>query len=423
MSVYYIDPHYGNDSANGLSASTAKQNYRKLSVQPGDTIAFKRGSFYRDTLDLIGGNAGAPVTYTAYGEGPLPTFCGSVDVSQIDCWEEIRPNIWRCRVVTPGDVGNFVFNDNECTAALRWEQEELCQQGDFWDSRFGEGHRTFKEGNGKNHTTPQELLLWSQENPALYYHHIEAVPYGPRMIGVLQSHLIVENIRIINSGVHGLAGYAGARDVVIRNCEFENIGGCPCIPEKKIRFGNAVEFWILAEDILIEHNTFRNVYDSCITHQGPGADTIPARNFICRHNRFDTYGMAAFEYRDQMPIASTFSENICMNAGCGFAMLGEELPRYSEIWPQPMGHHLFFWRIPRGSEGGSLDISGNTFGPAPVGAAIYSMISPDAEAQITLNHNRYTEGYSLLNRFAGQNFVSLDEYQKATGEDAESTVL
>lgn len=423
MSVYFIDPQNGSDLADGLSVLTAIQDYRKLSVQPGDTIAFKCGSFYRDNLMLVGGEAGAPVTYTSYGEGPLPTFCGSVDVSQAAYWTEIRPNIWRCSVSTPGEVGNFVFNDTECTAALRWEQNDLQQQGDFWDSRFGEGNKKFSSEIDQLRNKPQELLLWSQKNPALYYHHIEAIPYKDRILGILQSHLIIENLRIINSGVHGLAGYAGARDVTIRNCSFENIGGCPWSKEKKIRFGNAVEFWILAEDILIENNTFRNVYDSCITHQGPGSDTIPARNFICRGNRFDSYGMAAFEYRDQIPIASSFTDNVCMNAGCGFAMLGEELPRYSEIWPQPMGHHLFFWRIPHGSEGGSLDISRNTFGPAPVGAAVYSIISPEAEAQIKLNHNRYTEGYPLLNRLGGQNYTTLEEYQQATGQDTGSTVL
>ena len=423
MSVYYIDPHFGNDSADGLSAATAKRDYRKLSVVPGDTIAFKRGSFYRDTLDMIGGVAGIPVTYTAYGEGPLPVFCGSVDVSGADCWEEIRPHIWRCKICTPGDVGNFVFNDNECTAALCWTQEELCRQGDFWDSRFGAGNQ--QSGAEKQNQPADQglLLLWSQQNPAICYRHIEAVPYGPRIMGLLKSHLIIENIRIINSGVHGLGGYEGARDVTVRNCVFENIGGCTWNREMKIRFGNAVEFWIYAEDILIENNLFRNIYDSCVTHQGPGEETVPARNFICRNNRFDTYGMAAFEYRDQLPAASAFTGNICLNAGCGFAMLGEELPRYSEIWPQPMGHHLFFWRIDHGSPEGSLEISGNTFGPAPVGAAIYSIISPEAEAQIKLHHNRYQEGSPLLVRFGGRNFSSLDEYQKATGRDLDSTVL
>ena len=101
-------------------------------------------------------------------------------------------------------------------------------------------------------------------------------------------------------------------------------------------------------------------------------------------------------------------------------MLGEELPRRSEIWPQPMGHHIFLWRIPEATEGGSLDISDNEFGYAPVGAAIYSIISPEAEAQMTLDNNRYTKNTVLLNRFGGVDYNDLDAYKAATGKDKNS---
>ena len=130
--------------------------------------------------------------------------------------------------------------------------------------------------------------------------------------------------------------------------------------------------------------------------------------------------MAAFEYRDKLPINSSFTDNVCLNAGCGFAMLGEALPRKSEIWPQPMGHHIFMWRIPEASEGGSLVIKNNFFGSAPVGAAIYSIISPEAEAQVTIDNNRYTKNDVLLNRWGGENYNDLEAYKAATGNDKNS---
>ena len=68
-------------------------------------------------------------------------------------------------------------------------------------------------------------------------------------------------------------------------------------------------------------------------------------------------------------------------------MLGEDLPRNSEIWPLPMGHHIFLWRIDKPTEGGSLFIENNTFGSAPVGSAIYSLISDDAFKQIVIRGN------------------------------------
>ena len=136
---------------------------------------------------------------------------------------------------------------------------------------------------------------------------------------------------------------------------------------------------------------------------------------------FDTYGMAAFEYRDKLPIRSVFEKNICLNAGCGFAMLGETKPRSSEIWPQPMGHHIFLWRIPEPSDGGDLVIADNVFGSAPEGAAVYSIISPEAEEQITLKNNTYTPNDTLLVYFGGKSYTSLEQYQKEMGNDSGST--
>ena len=106
--------------------------------------------------------------------------------------------------------------------------------------------------------------------------------------------------------------------------------------------------------------------------------------------------MAAFEYRDKLPIDSIFEGNTCQNAGCGFAMLGEELPRRSEIWPQPMGHHIFLWRIDQATKGGGVRIANNHFGPAPVGSAIYSIITKEAEAQIVLENNMYGSDENYL---------------------------
>jgi hypothetical protein len=104
-------------------------------------------------------------------------------------------------------------------------------------------------------------------------------------------------------------------------------------------------------------------------------------------------------------------------------MLGEELPRRSEIWPQPMGHHIFMWRIDHATDGGRLEIRDNHFGPAPVGAAIYSIISPEAEAQVTLENNLYTENATLLNRFGGENFCDLDTYKARSGQDKNSRYI
>ena len=104
-------------------------------------------------------------------------------------------------------------------------------------------------------------------------------------------------------------------------------------------------------------------------------------------------------------------------------MLGETKPRSSEIWPEPMGHHIFLWRIPTSTDGGELTICNNLFGAAPEGAAIYSIISSEAEAQITLKNNKYTPSDTLLNHFGGHSYTKLEEYQAQTKKDEGSTYI
>ena len=73
MNTYYIDHVNGNDSLDGLSAETARQNYTDIDVQAGDKVLFKCGSFYRDKLHAL-----PHVSYGAYGEGDKPTIYGAL---------------------------------------------------------------------------------------------------------------------------------------------------------------------------------------------------------------------------------------------------------------------------------------------------------------------------------------------------------
>ena len=414
MPVYYIDNLNGHDTNDGLSPENAKKDHTIIDVRPGDTLLFKRGTMHRGALKTWAGAEGAWVTYGAYGEGELPIFCGSTDVSKPSDWVEIEPNIWECQREIKGEVGNFEFDVNNCSATLRWTRDELCAQGDFWDSRV-KGEALYYRGDP---VPAQQVLLYSVGNPAEVYSHIECISWNPRVLAEQKDYNRFENIHFRNSAVHAIANHADHVEVV--GCKIENIGGSPWNAELKIRLGNGIEFYGSGSYILVENCYFKNIYDSCVTHQGPGADTVGTKNFICRNNVFDTYSMAAFEYRDKMPVDSSFTGNTCLNAGCGFGMLGESLPRKSEIWPQPMGHHIFMWRIPKAEEGGNLVIENNVFGEALVGAAIYSIISPEAEAQVRFDNNTFTRNDTLLVRWGGEDFNSLEEYQKKTGQDKNS---
>lgn len=394
--TYYVNsgttPGY-----DGLSPETAATSWRNLTIQPGDRILFARGSFFRDVLELPSGTANAPLYIGAYGEGDKPVFCGSVQIACPEKWKEIRKNIWEYTDILPTEPCNLIFEDGSC-GVLAWEAQELVKPDRWHYTAIGnEGCSDWQEG--------AKLLMYSPENPALCHSSIEAAVYGRRHMVSCQAHAVFEDIAFINSGVHGY-GEMNAHNVSFRRCEFKYIGGKVWSRALKIRFGNAVEFWNCSENMLVEECLFDQVYDSCVTHQGPGEKAGLAVNIAYVGNTFKNYGMAAYETRDKVGVNVRFENNVCMGAGEGFSLQDETPPRRSEIWPQPMGHHLFIWRMPRDTENGSIIVKNNVFGSAPYGAAVYSIVSPEAEAQFAFEGNKYEKTEGLLVRWNNQNFLA-----------------
>lgn len=406
--IYYIDRINGR--GDGLSPQNPRADYRDLSLLPGDKVLFRRGTVMRERLITTCGENGNPIVYGAYGEGESPRFIGSVDLCRRVDWEPVRPNIWRCVNRPETEACNFIYNDGASCGTLRWSMEELSAQGDFFDECYG--------FSAKKQPCRGELYLWSEKNPAEFYKSIECAVLGGRNLADAGRDMRIENLCFEMSGVHGVSG-KGIRTEIF-GCRFRFIGGCVWSAERKIRFGNAVEFWNICEDTSVENCLFDEIYDSCVTHQG-GTDCQPAKHVRFMRNLFSKYGMAAYECRDRLPLDAEFSMNICEDAGRGFSMLGDTIPRNSEIYPEPMGHHIFIWRISSATEDGELRIEKNIFGSAPYGAAVYSTIAPEAEAQIHMKENLYRmRERNFYCRFGGINYENFEEYQKSTKKDAES---
>jgi len=81
--TYYIDSKNGDDNYNGLSINTAWKSHTMVSTvtfQPGDTIAFKKGSQFTGPIQFTeSGTEQNPITITSYGEGELPRFTNPND--------------------------------------------------------------------------------------------------------------------------------------------------------------------------------------------------------------------------------------------------------------------------------------------------------------------------------------------------------
>lgn len=93
--VYYVS-NDGNDSNDGFTPTSAWQTIEHVneqSFQPGDSILFRRGDIWRETLYVTSSGSFTDwITFGAYGAGEKPRLLGSV---QAVGWTQVATNIWR----------------------------------------------------------------------------------------------------------------------------------------------------------------------------------------------------------------------------------------------------------------------------------------------------------------------------------------
>lgn len=111
MATYYVK-NGGNDTLNGLSDANAWANLSKVNsstFSPGDSILFKCGSVWRESLlKYESGTSGSPITYGSYGTGTKPQIRGDDVVTG-----------WTTETPESGVTGEN-FTDGTGPKALAW---------------------------------------------------------------------------------------------------------------------------------------------------------------------------------------------------------------------------------------------------------------------------------------------------------------
>lgn len=395
MAIYYVNNTIETSNGTGLSPETPVRSYRELSLKPGDTILFKRGCIFRDSIDSPNGKPVQKITWDAYGEGNNPKFLGSVNISDSRDWCMISEHVWEYQKPLPAEVCNLIFNNNDFQIKkaswgnLCWEYEEMKKQGDWYYTHLGCTNRPCPE---ELLDAPRKLFLYSIDNPGKVYSDIECVLFhsrsNSRSLASAQKHVTFRNLDFFY-GLHGFLGI-DTTDIMIQQCGFYFLGGAVWQKDRKIRFGNGTEFWKSANYITVEHCIFDQIYDSCFTTQGGGVYQTPS-HIRFANNTCSNYGMAAYELRDKITLDTFFEHNKCSHAGEGFSLQNDIRPRNSEIYPEPMGHHIYVWRISEATPGGKVVIRNNKFDKTFHGFCLYTTrIETEPSKQLIMDENVIT---------------------------------
>jgi len=95
--AFFVDSAAGDDANPGDTPALAWRSLERVNratLQPGDSVQFKRRGVWRGTLVPQSGAEGVPLTYTAYGEGEKPLLLGSMAKDDPSDWEKTGENVW-----------------------------------------------------------------------------------------------------------------------------------------------------------------------------------------------------------------------------------------------------------------------------------------------------------------------------------------
>jgi parallel beta-helix repeat protein len=184
---YYVDQTGGNDTWDGLAPewvsgtngpwkTIAKVN--GLTFQPGDTIDFKRGETWRETLTPpSSGTSGHPITFGAYGAGNLPKIYGSTAVAT---WTDEGSNLWYATLAT--DPLSVWFINTDTT--VHWGKEEalkanLNAEYEWW-------------WDGPN----DRLYVYATSDPDTRYTSVENATRNRGLDPEAQSYITIQDIEV-----------------------------------------------------------------------------------------------------------------------------------------------------------------------------------------------------------------------------------
>ena len=166
--TYYVSSSTGSDSASGTSAATAWQTVAHVNGQtflPGDSILFKRGDIWNESLVLpSSGSAGNPITFDAFGAGAPPNLTGYFAVPPAS-WIFVTGNAWKAPVPATYTTINF------CLFGSIWGQKVTAATTNLtaqWDFYLASGYvYVYSVGSGLSLKFYLSQKPFAQTKPAI----------------------------------------------------------------------------------------------------------------------------------------------------------------------------------------------------------------------------------------------------------------
>lgn len=243
--TYYVSSSEGTDTNSGLSSAQPWKTIAQVNrgrLKPGDSVLFKRGDLWRETLQpSTSGAMGNRITYGAYGSGSKPVISGS--------------NVVPAAGIFRAENGLDYFGGVEVAPAALWDR----------------GVRLTPAAHLEELRTPSQWL-YDVEKKRVYF-----LAIGPREIEVQlrdlnidnheQSHILYDNLDLRHAceGLRLYSWKSRVGDIVLQN---SSISTEPSVPRRIMSAGvyASVNTGTLS-GITIQNNAF-TPYSAGLEHWG-----------------------------------------------------------------------------------------------------------------------------------------------------------
>ena len=322
---FYVSSE-GDDNSDGLTPESAWRSLKKVNDATlgfADTVMFRCGDVFRGSLIPQSGRAEQPIVYMSYGEGHKPVLEPSFDASKEEDWVKVGRKLWKCEKPSANELGNVIFDHGDSGCGYKVDRPDQLGRKDL---RFCWVR------------DEQAVYMVSRRNPARRFSSIELAA-KQHIIDETDCHDIVyDGLWLRYGAAHGIGG-SGVQNITIVNCDVCWIGGSTLYIDeggRGVRYGNGIEFWSAAQDILIENCRVWECWDAGITNQS-NIDGVLQKNIIMRNNEIWNCEYS-YEYWQQGEGARTenivFENNVCRDAGYGWG--------HKRRWNPNAGHLMFY---------------------------------------------------------------------------------
>ncbi|HDZ02228.1 MAG TPA: choice-of-anchor D domain-containing protein, partial [Nitrospirae bacterium] len=241
--------------------------------------------------------------------GGKPLIKGSAQKNSTGDWSNLGSNQWATANGSfVEDVGNIIFDNEASTGIKEWTQAEVDAEREFW----------YDSAN-------QRVVLYSTLNPALVYTSIE-IPKKDFGIDLgTHDYITISDMEFKYANVHGIRGGSGSgtlSNITISYVDISYVGGKAQDAVNRKRYGNGIEFWQNARDILVEYCNITQVLDAGLTNQSDVDAAYTQENITYRYNNV-SYCNMGYEFFSRN--AGTVVNNIYVlnntfsNAGFGWS--------------------------------------------------------------------------------------------------------